>query len=76
MIHVPDAFLTNILPVIRDQTVGRTAENTGGFKLLQNDPVIFHIDFQFIPLGDVQCAAQLDGQNDSSQLVHFPNDTC
>ena len=52
--HFPDTFAADILPAEGDQIPERTAENTGRLKFLQNDPVIFHVDFQLIPFGDVQ----------------------
>ena len=52
------------------------AEYTGRFKFLQNNPVVFHIDFQFIPLRDIQSAAQFNGQNNSAKFIHFSDNAC
>ena len=64
--HFPDTFAANILPAEGNQIPERTAEHAGRLKLLQNDPVIFHIDLQFVPLRNIQRTAQLDGQHDSA----------
>ena len=74
--HLPDALAADILPAEGDQISERTAENTGRLKFLQNNPVVLHIDFQFVPLGNVQGTAQFDGQHNSSQFIHFPDDAC
>ena len=73
---MPDAGLANILAFKRNQTLRRCAEDAGRFQLLQNDPVIFHENFQFIPLSDIQHSPQLDGKNDSSELINLANDAC
>ena len=74
--HFPDTFAADILAAEGNQIPERAAEYAGGFKLLQNDTVVFHINFQFVPFGDIQGTSQFDGQNDSSQFIYFSNDTC
>ena len=74
--HFPDTFAADILSAEGDQITERTAEYACRLKLLQNDPVVLHVNFQFIPFRNVQCAAQFDGQNDSSQFIHFPDNAC
>ena len=73
--HFPDALVADILPAEGDQIPEGTAEDTGRLKFLQNDPVIFHVNFQFVPFGNIQRTAQFDGQHDSAQFVHFPDNT-
>ena len=73
--HFPDALAADIFSAEGNQIPEGTAEHAGRFKLLQNDAVILHVNFQFIPFGNVQCTAQFDWQNDSSQFVHFPDNT-
>ena len=74
--HFPDTFAADILAAEGNQIPERSAEHAGRFKLLQDDAVIFHIDFQLVPFGDIQGTSQFDGQNDSSQFIYFSNDTC
>lgn len=62
--------------MVRDEPTGRTTENTGRLKLLQNYSVIFHIDFDFVALGNIQCAAKLNRQYDSAQIVYLSDDSC
>ena len=57
------------------QRLGRIAEHAGGLVLLQDDAIILGEDLQFIPFSNVQNSAQLDGQYDSSQFIHFTNDS-
>ena len=64
--HFLDAVLADILPAVGNQTPGGTTEHAGRFKLLQDDPVILHVDFQFIPLGNVQRPPEFNGEYDSS----------
>ena len=73
--HFADALAADILLAEGNQTPGGAAENAGRLKLLQHDSVAFHEDFQFIPLGDVQGAADLNGQDNAAQIVNFSNNT-
>jgi hypothetical protein len=70
-----DALAADILPIEAGNIPGRAAENAGRLVLLQHDPIAFHEDFQFVTLGNIQCAAQLNGQNDPAQIVDLSNDT-
>ena len=69
------AITANILAVVADHTVRRIAEDTGRLKLLEYDFVTIHVDFQLIPLRNILRASNLDGQHNSTQLVHLTNDT-
>ena len=71
--HVFNAFLADVLLPVGDQSSGRTAENARRLEFLQDNAVTLHVDFQLVPLRDVQCAAQFNRQYDSSQLVHLPD---
>ena len=71
--HFADTILANILSAVGDQTPGGPAEDTCRFEFLQDDPVILHVNFQLIPLRDIQRAAQLNGQNNSAELIYFSN---
>ena len=74
--HFADALAADILAAEGNQIPEGAAKYAGWFKLLEDNPVIFHINFQFVPFGNVQGAAKLDGQDDSSQFIHFPDDAC
>jgi hypothetical protein len=73
--HFVDAVLAHILPAVGNQTPGRATENTGRLKLLQDDPVILHVDFQFVPLFNIQGTAKLDGQNNSAKIINLSDDS-
>ena len=70
-IHFTDAFTAHILAAEGNQIPEGAAEHACRFKFLQNDPVVFHIDFQFVPFRDIQGTAQFNGQNNSAKLIHF-----
>ena len=53
-----------------------TAEDAGRLVLLENNGLAVDIDFDSVLLRDVQRAAQLDGQNDSAELVDLSDDAC
>ena len=55
-----DTLLTNILAPVGNQTSGACAEHTGGLILLENNPIILHINLQLIPLCDVQSPAKFN----------------
>ena len=55
--HFLNAVLADILSTVGQQAPGGAAENAGRLKLLQDDAVIFHIDFQLVTLRNIQCAA-------------------
>ena len=74
-IHFTDAFTAHILAAEGNQIPEGTAEHAGRFKLLQNDPVVFHVDFQFVPFGNIQGTAQLNRQDNSAQFIHFPDNS-
>ena len=52
------------------------AEDAGRLILLENNGFAIDIDFDSVLLRDVQRAAQLDGQNDSAELVDLSDDAC
>jgi hypothetical protein len=73
--HLPQALSADILPLVGHQALGRRTENAGRLVLLQDDTIILHKDLDLIPLSDIQRTPDLDGQNDSSQLVYLANNT-
>ena len=42
---------------------------------MKNDLIVIHKDLQFVTFRDIQCSADLDRQNDPSQLIDLTNDT-
>ena len=68
-----DALLADVLSPVGNQTPGRSAEQAGWLEFLQNDPVIFHKNLQFVPFRNIQRAAQFDWQNDSAQIINLAN---
>ena len=69
------AVTADILAAVTDQAPVGTAEDAGRFVLLQHDPVVFHEDLQLVPLRNIQSPAQLNGQNDPSQIVDLANNS-
>ena len=53
-----------------------TAEDAGRLVLLENNGLAVDIDFDSVLLRNVECTAQLDGQNDSAELDDLSDDTC
>ena len=74
--HFLDTFLADVLSTVSNQTAGRSAEETGRFKFLQNDSIVLHKNFQLIPLSNVERPPQFNRQYNSAQLVYLTNDTC
>jgi hypothetical protein len=72
---ISDALLTDILSPVGYQSPGTGAENAGRLILLENNPIILHVNFQLIPLGNVQGAAKLYRKHDSSQFIYLSNNT-
>ena len=69
-----EAFRADIFVFEDRDVLGDVAENAAGFVLFENNRRAFHIDFQCVPLSDIQRAAHFDGQYDPAQLVHFSHD--
>ena len=71
-----DTSAAHILPTIGNQSLGGSTEHAERLKLLENDLVVIHKNLQFIPLVNIQRAADLNGKNNPTQLIHFPDYTC
>lgn len=52
-----------------DHVLGIVAENAGGLILLQDDGGSIYIDLQRVLFRDVQCAPELDGENDPAEFI-------
>jgi hypothetical protein len=76
MHQIANTGVANMLTFVQRQLMACTAEDAGSLILLQNNLVVLRKDLQFIPLGYVQHPAQLNGQDNSTQLVNFSNNTC
>ena len=76
MSQIPNTAATDHLPLIGSNTTDRSTEQAAILVLAQNNPVPFQIDFQSIPLLNIQASAQLDGEDDSAQFIYFSNDSC
>ena len=69
------ALATDILAAVTHHCPGGAAKDAGRFILLQHDPAIFHEYLQLIPFRNIQRAAQLNRQDDSSKIVDLANNT-
>ena len=67
---------TDVLAAVVLDVPAVTAEDAGRLVLLENNGLAVDIDFDSVLLRDVQRAAQLDGQNDSAELVDLSDDAC
>ena len=63
------AVRTDVLPLEDGDILGAVTENAGGLILFQHDRRPVHINLQGILFGDVQCASEFDGEDDSPQFV-------
>ena len=70
-----DATLADVFPSIGHQAARRPAEDTSGFKFLQDDAVVLHEDLQLVTLSNIQSTPQFNGQHDSAELVHFSDNS-
>ena len=73
LLHLFNARGANTLAVEINDIVNVVAENAGRLILLQDDAVVVGKDFNGVLLLDVQNFADLDGEDDSSQLVDLAN---
>ena len=58
-----------------NDVLGAVTEDTGGLILLHNYAGAIDIDLETVAFCDVQSTAELDGEDDASQLVDFAHDT-
>ena len=65
----------DVLALEVDDILCVIAENAGRLILFQHNGSTVHIDLQRILFRDVQGAAQLNGQHDPPQLIHFTHDS-
>ena len=75
VIHMPDALQAHISATIANQIPGSRAENTRRLVFLQHHFIIIQVNLQFIPNGNIQCAAQFNGQNNPAQFIYFSDNT-
>jgi len=60
------AFAANVFTLKSFDFTGITAENAGRFVLFQDDHPVLGIDFKGVTFGNVESAAQFDGQYDTT----------
>ena len=65
----------DIFPLEGCNVPGIPTKNAGGLVLIQDDRRPVHINLQGVALRDVQGAAQLDRQYDTSQFIDLTNDS-
>ena len=70
------AIFADELAVEALNVVSVAAENAGRLILFENNGFAIDIDFDSVLLRDVKRAAQLDGQNNSAELVDLSDNTC
>jgi hypothetical protein len=73
-LHGFQALLTNVFSFEVDHIFTAVAKNAAWPVLSQYDGRALDIDLQRITLRNVQSAAQLDGQDNPSQLIYLPYD--
>ena len=67
---------TDVLALEDGDILGAVAEDAGRLILFEHDRGAVYIDLQGVLLRDVERAAQLDGQDDTTELVDAANDAC
>ena len=70
------AICADALVVKVNNIVGVAAENAGGLIFLENDLIVIGKDLNGIFDVDIHNFSDLDGKNDSSELVYFSYDSC
>jgi hypothetical protein len=70
------AICADALVVKINNIVGVAAENAGGLIFFKNDLIIIGKDLNGIFDVDIHNFSDLDGKNDSSELVYFSYDSC
>ena len=73
--NITNALLTNIFPTVGHQPLAGRTEYAGRLKLLKNDLIVIHEYFQFVTLSNIQRSADLNRQNDPSQLIDLTNNS-
>lgn len=76
LLDLIEASGTDALTVKENDIVGVVAENAGGMIFLKDDAVIVGEDLDRVLYLDVHRLADLDGENNSAQLVNFSDHTC
>ena len=71
ILQFPQTFGADIFALEIDNFLGFSAENAGRLVLFQDNRSAFHIDLNGVLLSDVQGAAQLNGKDDPTKLVHL-----
>ena len=64
-----EAIGADAFAVEEDDIVSVVAENAGGVIFLQNDAVVVGEDLDRVLYFNIHCFADLDGEDDSAQLV-------
>ena len=69
------ALLADIAALIVDNVLCVATEDAGRLILFQNNRRAFYINFQRIALCNLQSTTKLNGQDNASQLINFPDNT-
>ena len=67
----PDAARADVLALEVDDILRVVAKDAGRLIFTKNNGVVVYIDLQRVALRNIQRAAELDGENDSAQLIDF-----
>ena len=70
-----DAVSANLLIHVGFYVFGATADHARRGVALENDAVLFGDDLDVITDGEAEGLAQLDGNNDTAEVINFTNDT-
>lgn len=75
LLELFQAVGADILALEVDDILSIGAEDAGRFVLFQDDGIALSINFDGISFGDVQGPAELDRDDQSSEVVKLSNDT-
>lgn len=70
-----DALGADVFTLVAYNTLGAVAENAGGMILVEDDIVALNKNLQCVAFCNVQSTAELNGKNDSSELIYLSYNT-
>jgi len=76
MLESIDTVLADKLALEESNVVSVAAEDAGGLIFLKNYLIFINENLDSVSLLDVHCVSDLDGKNDSAQLVDLSYNTC
>lgn len=70
-----DAVGADVLALVIDDVFGAVTENAGRVILMKNNVITINKNLESILFSNIQGAAKFDGQNDTSELINFSDNS-